>query len=129
MGLPKRRRAVSIYGVELGVSGRWCAPAAPYLIVRLVSCNRRVTEGMCGIAGVFHGCEADQAVGLLLETATYLQHRGQDACGIATATQDGHSYRYKGLGLVSQVFQDPQNILGLVGHMGLLHRMFPFIVI
>ncbi|KAL3427031.1 amidophosphoribosyltransferase [Phlyctema vagabunda] len=80
---------------------------------------------MCGIAGVFHGCGADQAVALLVEAAVYLQHRGQDACGIATATDDGQSYRFKDLGLVSDVFQNPQNVQGLAGHMGVLHLRYP----
>ena len=71
---------------------------------------------MCGIVG-FHGPDnvvADMIIGL-----TALQHRGQDAAGIATF--DGDAFRlHKGQGLVNDVFK-PKQIKKLKGHTGIGH--------
>ena len=79
---------------------------------------------MCGIAGLCLGASKDRAAIDLLEAAFVLQHRGQDACGIATADQDGNVHRYRNLGLASDVFANPRNIQELEGHIGVLHRKF-----
>jgi amidophosphoribosyltransferase len=85
---------------------------------------------MCGIAGLFLGRSRDRAAIDLLEAAFLLQHRGQDACGIASANQDGDVYRYRNLGLASEVFANPRNIQELEGHIGLLHcKLIPFQII
>lgn len=76
---------------------------------------------MCGIAGICLGASGDSATNDLLEAAFVLQHRGQDACGVATVDQDGNVYRYRNLGLVSEVFANPRNIEELEGHIGMLH--------
>ena len=55
---------------------------------------------MCGIVGIVGQSEV---AGLLYDGLTVLQHRGQDAAGIATA--DGGKLRvHKGNGLVRDVF-------------------------
>ncbi|GAB3744029.1 amidophosphoribosyltransferase [Lysobacter olei] len=75
---------------------------------------------MCGIIGIVgHNDVAAQ----LYDGLTVLQHRGQDAAGIATA--DGKKLRvHKGNGLVSDVFDE--NAMGLLqGHMGIGHCRYP----
>jgi len=70
---------------------------------------------MCGIVG-FHGPEdvvQDMIVGL-----TALQHRGQDAAGIATFDDSFHLH--KGQGLVNDVFK-PKHVKKLTGHTGIGH--------
>ena len=71
---------------------------------------------MCGIVG-FHGPEGvvqDMIIGL-----TALQHRGQDAAGIATF--DGSAFHlHKGQGLVNDVFKRKQ-IKKLSGNTGIGH--------
>ena len=71
---------------------------------------------MCGIIG-FHGPEpvvTDMVIGL-----TALQHRGQDAAGIATF--DGEAFHlHKGQGLVNDVFGRKQ-VKKLVGNTGIGH--------
>jgi len=51
-----------------------------------------------------------------------LQHRGQEATGIAT-NDGGHIVLHKGSGLVSQVF-DEETIAGLTGHIALGHNRY-----
>lgn len=46
-----------------------------------------------------------------------LQHRGQEGGGIATFDENGKSYRYRGLGLLSEIFTNGE-IDGLKGSMG-----------
>jgi amidophosphoribosyltransferase len=76
---------------------------------------------MCGIAAVCLGRVGDLSVVDLLEASFLLQHRGQDACGIATSDQTGSVYRHRDLGLAAEVFANPHNIADLYGHVGLLH--------
>ena len=47
-----------------------------------------------------------------------LQHRGQEGGGIATFDENGESYRYRGLGLLSEIFTD-ENISNLKGSIGI----------
>ena len=73
----------------------------------------------CGVFGVFENktCEAAQTVYLALYA---LQHRGQEACGIAV-NDDGVFSHYKGNGLVPDVFTEERlNSLGS-GNMALGH--------
>lgn len=75
---------------------------------------------MCGIIGIVatRDVAADIYDGL-----TVLQHRGQDAAGIATA--DGNRLRlHKGNGLVSEVF-DARAMGLLAGRMGIGHCRYP----
>lgn len=54
----------------------------------------------CGVVGLWNVPEAAHVAALALHA---LQHRGQEAAGIAVC-REGHIKRYKGMGLVSQVF-------------------------
>nr|POE59244.1 amidophosphoribosyltransferase [Quercus suber] len=55
----------------------------------------------------------------------YLQHRGQDACGISTCSRGGRFYQCKGNGLAAKVFQEGQRVTELPGYMGLGHLRYP----
>jgi amidophosphoribosyltransferase len=57
----------------------------------------------------------------LLEASFLLQHRGQDACGIATCDMTGNITRHRDIGLATEVFANPRKIEELYGHIGLLH--------
>ena len=71
---------------------------------------------MCGIIGIVGRSEVASA---LYDALTVLQHRGQDAAGIATV--DGARLRlHKGNGLVQDVFQR-ENMLTLRGNFGIGH--------
>lgn len=75
---------------------------------------------MCGIIGIV-GREAVNS--RLYDGLTLLQHRGQDAAGIAT-TDAGKLYMRKGSGLVRDVFQQ-RHMLRLSGSMGIAHVRYP----
>ena len=75
---------------------------------------------MCGIVGIVGRGEV---AGLLYDALTVLQHRGQDAAGIATV--DGTRLRvHKGNGLVRDVFG--LESMGLLrGQVGIAHCRYP----
>ena len=75
---------------------------------------------MCGIVGIVGKNTVAPA---LYDALTMLQHRGQDAAGIATLK----NYRinlHKGSGLVRDVFNDV-NMAGLKGKVGIGHVRYP----
>ena len=75
---------------------------------------------MCGIIGIVGHHDVASA---LYDGLTVLQHRGQDAAGIATV--DGSRVRlHKGNGLVSDVFHASQMQM-LTGHVGIGHCRYP----
>jgi amidophosphoribosyltransferase len=75
---------------------------------------------MCGIIGIVGKSEVASA---LYDGLTVLQHRGQDAAGIATV--DGERLRlHKGAGLVRDVFQR-EDMLKLRGRVGIGHCRYP----
>src|SRR5579875_2810789 len=75
---------------------------------------------MCGIVGVF----GHQPVGqVIYDSLSMLQHRGQDAAGIATSFED-RFYLHKGNGLITDVF-DPGNMAKLLGTAGIGHVRYP----
>jgi amidophosphoribosyltransferase len=75
---------------------------------------------MCGIIGIAGNTEVASA---LYDGLTVLQHRGQDAAGIATA--DGSHLRvHKGNGLVRDVF-DTKAMQQLQGRVGIAHCRYP----
>jgi amidophosphoribosyltransferase len=75
---------------------------------------------MCGIVGVFgHGAVSS----VLYESLSMLQHRGQDAAGIATCFED-RFYLEKGNGLLRDVFV-AGNLARLLGDIGVGHVRYP----
>ena len=75
---------------------------------------------MCGVVGVVSQKEVSP---LIYDALTILQHRGQDAAGIATSTNNRFFIR-KQLGLVRDVVRN-QHILNLRGQMGIGHVRYP----
>ena len=75
---------------------------------------------MCGVVGVVSKSEVSP---MIYDALTVLQHRGQDAAGIATCDQDKFHLR-KQLGLVRDVFRDA-HMAGLRGSMGIGHLRYP----
>jgi amidophosphoribosyltransferase len=81
---------------------------------------------MCGIAGLVLACSEATAAPELFETALTLQHRGQEASGIACSDCRGQMRVKKGLGLVLDVFgDDPGSLDDVPGPMGLCHGEKP----
>jgi len=75
---------------------------------------------MCGIIGIVGKSAIAPA---LYDALTILQHRGQDAAGIATL--DGPRINlFKGTGLVRDVFE-PEDMARLVGRVGIGHVRYP----
>lgn len=77
---------------------------------------------MCAITGIF--TEKNNVCLSLYNALTVLQHRGQDAAGMATCTNDGSLILHKDNGLVRDVFTD-QKMLSLEGQYGLGHTRYP----
>ena len=75
---------------------------------------------MCGIIGIVADSPVNQ---LLYDGLTLLQHRGQDAAGIATA-DSRRLYMRKGNGLVRDVLR-AQRLVKLEGDMGIGHVRYP----
>ena len=75
---------------------------------------------MCGILGVVARSSVNQ---LLYDGLLLLQHRGQDAAGIATAMGKAF-HMQKGNGLVRDVFRT-RNMRSLGGHSGIAHVRYP----
>jgi amidophosphoribosyltransferase len=75
---------------------------------------------MCGIVGIVGTSAVNQRI---YDALTVLQHRGQDAAGIATSG-DGELCTRKGSGLVRDVFQQ-QHMLELRGNYGIGHVRYP----
>src|SRR3569833_4771563 len=75
---------------------------------------------MCGIVGVVGTSAVNQRI---YDGLTVLQHRGQDAAGIATYG-DGELYVRKGSGLVRDVFLQ-HHMLELKGNVGIGHVRYP----
>ncbi|MFM2407576.1 MAG: amidophosphoribosyltransferase [Pseudomonadota bacterium] len=75
---------------------------------------------MCGILGVVSQTPANQ---LLYDGLQVLQHRGQDAAGIATL--DGQTFHlHKGNGMVRDVFRT-RNMRAMKGTCGIAHVRYP----
>ena len=75
---------------------------------------------MCGIVGIVACSTVNQD---LFDALTALQHRGQDAAGMATSNDD-HLYLHKGNGLVRDVFRT-RHMRKLPGNIGIAHVRYP----
>ena len=75
---------------------------------------------MCGVVGLVSQSEVSP---IIYDALTILQHRGQDAAGIATSDSNKFHLR-KQLGLVREVFRS-QDMLSLKGQMGIGHVRYP----
>ena len=75
---------------------------------------------MCGIVGIVG---QNEVAAQLYDGLTVLQHRGQDAAGIATA-EGGRLRVHKGNGLVRDVFDAPAMAM-LAGRVGIGHCRYP----
>ncbi len=75
---------------------------------------------MCGIVGVFGHSPVSQTI---YDALSMLQHRGQDAAGIATCFED-RFYLHKANGLITDVF-DANNMARLLGDKGIGHVRYP----
>ena len=76
---------------------------------------------MCGIVGIVGKSDVNIA---LYDALTMLQHRGQDAAGIVTCSEDGKLAQQKAVGLVKDVFRS-RHMQRLVGNMGIGHVRYP----
>ena len=77
---------------------------------------------MCAIVGVT--TDKPNACLTIYNAMTVLQHRGQDAAGMATFDFDGKLNIFKDNGLVRDVFEEKQ-MIGLKGSLGLGHTRYP----
>ena len=77
---------------------------------------------MCGIVGILSTTKKDVGV-YIYDALTIIQHRGQDAAGITTASK-GRFYMRKGNGMVRNVFRT-KHITKLIGDMGIGHIRYP----
>ena len=75
---------------------------------------------MCGVVGIVSRKPVNQA---LYDALTVMQHRGQDAAGIVTWSDDGLHER-KSNGLVRDVVRT-RHMLRLKGNVGIAHVRYP----
>ncbi|CAN5179997.1 amidophosphoribosyltransferase [soil metagenome] len=75
---------------------------------------------MCGIVGLVAKSPVNQ---MLYDSLMLLQHRGQDAAGIATGYENAFNM-WKGNGLVREIFRT-RNMRALTGNCGIAHVRYP----
>lgn len=79
---------------------------------------------MCGILGIALADQSSVVAPELFDGSLFLQHRGQDAAGMATCGERGRLYQCKGNGMARDVFTQ-HRMSGLVGSMGIAHLRYP----
>ena len=77
---------------------------------------------MCAIVGV--ATRKPNVCLTIYNALTVLQHRGQDAAGMATSDENGHLCVHKENGLVRDVFKD-SDMMNLNGSIGIGHTRYP----
>src|SRR5690349_16341456 len=112
-----------------------CVPGSPRLTLVTLPTSRRGGDGQltaaldpldlgpqdaCGVFGVW--APGEEVAKLTYFGLYALQHRGQEAAGIATSDGSGIVV-YKDLGLVSQVFDEP-TLASLRGHIAIGHARY-----
>ncbi|MEM8816824.1 MAG: amidophosphoribosyltransferase [Pseudomonadota bacterium] len=76
---------------------------------------------MCGVVGIVSQRPVNQA---LYDALTVMQHRGQDAAGIVTWSEEEGLHKRRDNGLVSDVFRT-RHMLRLKGKVGMGHVRYP----
>ncbi len=76
---------------------------------------------MCGVVGIVSAKPVNQA---LYNALTVIQHRGQDAAGIVTWSEEHGLERRKSNGLVRDVFRH-RHMMRLKGNVGIAHVRYP----
>lgn len=76
---------------------------------------------MCGVVGIVGQTPVNQ---VLYDALTVLQHRGQDAAGIVTESEEGKFFLRKNNGLVRDVFHT-RHMQSLSGTKGIGHVRYP----
>ena len=76
---------------------------------------------MCGIIGIYH--KKEDVAGDIYDALIQVQHRGQDAAGIATWDKSKMSL-HKEVGVVTEVFKTNES-LSLEGNIGVGHVRYP----
>jgi amidophosphoribosyltransferase len=75
---------------------------------------------MCGVIGVSHVPDASRVAYLGLYA---LQHRGQESAGIVTVDREGLPHVHRGMGLVGDVFREPE-LKTLIGDTAVGHTRY-----
>src|SRR5262249_50186518 len=81
---------------------------------------RRSWAEECGVFAAVGVPRAAEVVGLGLHA---LQHRGQESSGIVSCDERGEFHVHKGIGLVSDVYDD-EILAGLHGHLAIGHNRY-----